>query len=188
MATLALLLLGLTPRLALNVAGVFKADDAVGRGARLALSEVASRLDRAHQVLSVAVVLLALLWTLGMSPVAGTATGNLWTLGMTIALMMAWTLRGRHFPLATERAAIYGAALAAAATVVWSQRETPWAPLAAVGLALVLAAVPFVRISDLAGAQLRRTATWLETLAVVATIPVLVGMFGLYTQLLESFQ
>ena len=187
-ATLALLLLGLTPRLALNVAGVFKADDAVGRGARLALSEVAGRLDRAHQVLSVAVVLLALLWTLGMSPVAGAAIGNLWTLGMTIALIVAWTLRGRHFPLATERAAIYGAALTSAATVVWSQRETPWAPLAAVGLALVLAAVPFVRISDLAGAQLRRAATWLETLAVVATIPVLVGMFGLYTQLLESFQ
>ena len=187
-ATLALLLLGLTPRLALNVAGVFKADDAVGRGARLALSEVAGRLDRAHQVLSVAVVLLALLWTLGMSPVAGAAIGNLWTLGMTIALIVAWTLRGRHFPLATERAAIYGAALTSAATVVWSQRETPWATLAAVGLALVLAAVPFVRISDLAGAQLRRAATWLETLAVVATIPVLVGMFGLYTQLLESFQ
>jgi len=50
------------------------------------------------------------------------------------------------------------------------------------------AAVLFVRISDLAGAQLRRAATWLETLAVVATIPVLVGMFNLYSQLLESFR
>jgi len=187
-ATLALLLLGLTPRLALSVAGVFKADDAVGRGAHLALSEVAGRLDRAHQVLSIAVALLALLWALGMSPVAGAATGNVWTLGITIALIVAWTLRGRHFPLATERAAIYGATLAATATVVWSQRETIWAPLAAVGLALILAAVLFVRISDLAGAQLRRAATWLETLAVVATIPVLVGMFNLYSQLLESFR
>ena len=51
-----------------------------------------------------------------------------------------------------------------------------------------LAIVPFVRVSDLAGAQLRRIATWLETFAVIATIPVLVGMFDLYTQLLESFK
>jgi len=62
------------------------------------------------------------------------------------------------------------------------------AALAAVALAMGLAIVPFVRVSDLAGAQLRRIATWLETFAVIATIPVLVGMFDLYTQLLESFK
>lgn len=187
-ATLALLLLGLAPRLALSVAGVFKADDAVGRGVHLALSEVVGRLGRAHQVLSVAVALLALLWTLGMAPLADVVTGNAWTLGMTTTLIVAWTLRGRHFPLAVERAAIYGATLVATTTVVWSQREAIWVPLAMVGLALILATVLFVPISDLAGAQLRRIATWLETFAVLATIPVLVGMFDLYTQLLESFQ
>ena len=187
-ATLALLLLGLTPRLALTVAGVFKADDAVGRGANLALSEVVGRLERAHQVLSVAIALLAMLWALGMSSVAGAVTRNTWVLGMTVALTVAWTLRGRHFPLATERAAIYGASLVAVGIIVWSQQYLIWIPLAAVALAMGLAIVPFVRVSDLAGAQLRRIATWLETFAVIATIPVLVGMFDLYTQLLESFK
>ena len=170
------------------MAGVFKADDAVGHGTHLALSEVAGRLERAHQVLSVAIALLAVLWALGMSPVAAAATRNAWVLGLTGALIVAWTLRGRHFPLATERAAIYGAALVAVGIIVWSQQDLIWIPLAAVALALGLAVVPFVRVSDLAGAQLRRAATWLETFAVIATIPVLVGMFDLYTQLLGSFR
>lgn len=187
-ATLALLLLGLAPRLALSIAGVFKADDAVGHGASMALSEVVSRLNRAHQVLSVAVVLLAGLWTLGILPVAGTAIGNVWALAMTASLVVAWTLRGRHFPLATERTAIYVAALIATSAVAWSQRTTPWAPIAAAALALFLAVMLFVRTSDLAAAQLRRVATWVETAAVIFTVPVLVGMFDLYTQLLGSFQ
>ena len=187
-ATLALLLLGLAPRLALSIAGVFKADDAVGHGASMALSEVVSRLNRAHQVLSVAVVLLAGLWTLGILPVAGTAIGNVWALAMTASLVVAWTLRGRHFPLTTERTAIYVAALIATSAVAWSQRTTPWAPIAAAALALFLAVMLFVRTSDLAAAQLRRVATWVETAAVILTVPVLVGMFDLYTQLLGSFQ
>ena len=187
-ATLALLLLGLAPRLALSIAGVFKADDAVGHGASMALSEVVSRLNRAHQVLSVAVVLLAGLWTLGILPVAGTAVGNVWALAMTASLVVAWTLRGRHFPLTTERTAIYVAALIATSAVAWSQRTTAWAPIAAAALALFLAVMLFVRTSDLAAAQLRRVATWVETAAVILTVPVLVGMFDLYTQLLGSFQ
>ena len=187
-ATLALLLLGLAPRLALSIAGVFKADDAVGHGASMALSEVVSRLNRAHQVLSVAVVLLAGLWTLGILPVAGTAIGNVWALAMTASLVVAWTLRGRHFPLTTERTAIYVAALIATSAVAWSQRTTPWAPIAAAALALFLAVMLFVRTSDLAAAQLRRVATWVETAAVIFTVPILVGMFDLYTQLLGSFQ
>lgn len=187
-ATLALLLLGLTPRLALSIAGVFKADDAVGHGTSMALSEVVGRLDRAHHVLSVAVTLLAGLWTLGILPVAGAAIGNVWTLGMISSLVVAWTLRGRHFPLAAERTAIYTAALIAVSTVAWSQLATVWAPAGAAVLALFLAIMLFLRISDLAAAQLRRAATWIETLAVIVTIPVLVGMFDLYTQLLGSFQ
>ena len=187
-ATLALLLLGLTPRLALSIAGVFKADDAVGHGTSMALSEVVGHLDRAHHVLSVAVTLLAGLWTLGILPVAGAAIGNVWTLGMVSSLVVAWTLRGRHFPLAAERTAIYTAALIAVSTVAWSQLATVWAPAGAAVLALFLAIVLFLRISDLAAAQLRRAATWIETLAVIVTIPVLVGMFDLYTQLLGSFQ
>ena len=187
-ATLALLLLGLAPRLALSIAGVFKADDAVGHGTSMALSEVVSRLNRAHQVLSVAVALLAGLWTLGILPVAGTAIGNVWALAMTASLVVAWTLRGRHFPLTTERTAIYVAALVATSAVAWSQRTTPWAPIAAAALALLLAVALFVRTSDLAAAQLRRVATWVETAAVILTVPVLVGMFDLYTQLLGSFQ
>ena len=187
-STLALLLLGLTPRLALTLAGIFKADADVGNGTSLALSEVVGRLDRAHQVLSVAVGLVSLLWLLGMLPLAGAAIGSTWTLGMTAALVVAWTLRGRHFPLAAERTAIYVAAIAGLGTVAWSQRATVWAVIGLVVLALALAGMLFINVSDLAAAQLRRISTWLETLAVVATIPVLVGMFDLYTQLLGSFK
>ena len=119
---------------------------------------------------------------------AGTAIGNVWALAMTASLVVAWTLRGRHFPLTTERTAIYVAALIATSAVAWSQRTTPWAPIAAAALALFLAVMLFVRTSDLAAAQLRRVATWVETAAVIFTVPVLVGMFDLYTQLLGSFQ
>jgi len=136
----------------------------------------------------VAVGLVSLLWLLGMLPLAGAAIGSTWTLGMTAALVVAWTLRGRHFPLAAERTAIYVAAIAGLGAVAWSQRATVWAVIGLVVLALALAGMLFINVSDLAAAQLRRIGTWLETLAVVATIPVLVGMFDLYTQLLGSFK
>ncbi|PIE97496.1 MAG: hypothetical protein CR979_03940 [Propionibacterium sp.] len=106
---------------------------------------------------------------------------------MTTVLIIAWTLRGRHFPLAIERAAIYGVSLMTITAIAWSQRTTIWAVVALIFLAVLLAVVVFIKISELAAAQLRRVATWVETLTVLATIPILVGMFDIYTQLLGSF-
>lgn len=187
-ATFALFALGLAPRLALSIAGVFKADDAVGRGTALALSEVVSRLDQAHAALSVAVGLLALCWTLGMAPLVAGLLASPWTVALGGVLLSGWTLRGRHFPLVSQRIAIYGAALGSFAVAAWAHWHSTWSP-AVLGLAGAgLATLVFLRVSEVSAAQLRRVASWLETLAVLATIPLIFGLFGLYTQLLRSFQ
>ncbi len=182
-----LFLLGLAPRLALSLAGVLKADDAVGRGKSLALAEVVHRLDQAYRVLSVSVAVASLLWAVGMTLMVPGLTDNGWQLSIWGVLVVAWTLRGRHFPRVGERVAVYGSALGVVGIMAWLQLKVPLSIAALAALAGVTAAILFVQPSRAAAAQLRRAAFGIETILVLATVPLIVGLFELYSQLLRSF-
>ncbi|MET0854718.1 MAG: hypothetical protein ABWY30_08805, partial [Microterricola sp.] len=63
-----------------------------------------------------------------------------------------------------------------------------WLALAGLVVAAVLVAIAAgVRPAAHTRATLRRFGNTIESLAVVSTVPLLLGVFGLYAQLLETF-
>ena len=191
-ATASLLLLGLLPRIALTTSRLFRLDSQVMAGAHVERRAAAVAVASAHWSLAASVAVVATSfgaagWLLGRQ-------GGLqpWPLGLTAVLALAWALRARHFPLAVERLMLWASAvlppLGVAAAVV---RGYP-AVLPAVSGALVLAGVLIALLgtrsmSEYTGAQMRRAASRLESTCVLLVLPVLLGVFGVYGDLLTTF-
>jgi type VII secretion integral membrane protein EccD len=183
-------LLGLLPRVAIATSGLAALDD------RQAVDEPVTRLaaqaavDAAHRGLA-----LATIATAASAALAGwllAASSNSWAQTLCGILAVTLLLRLRAFPLTVEVVVLLGAALTAIAGLLrlW-HRLYPgqwWAvaatALAGSGVAFVLLAYrprPHVR------ARARQLADRLEALAVVGSVPVAVGVFGVYARLLDTF-
>jgi type VII secretion integral membrane protein EccD len=190
MSVFTIALLGLLPRLALGASGLAGLDDRRSAGVAVARYDVETALSVAHRGLVIATAATAVSaamagWLLALSP-------NRWT--VPLALLVAGVLAGRSraFPLVVEVEALLVAAMIVVVTLVaaWVSRSPgpPWDALAAVAAA---ATVPFAVLAisppEHVRVRLRRTVDRLEAVAVVAMIPVAIGVFGTYGQLLHVF-
>ena len=186
------LLLGLLPGLALTASGLAALDDRRAKGGQVGRPDALDAVASAHGGLvagtAAAAASAALaLWTLGTDTAQQT-----WSLPLLAVLTLAVFLRARAFPLAPERLALYAAtAVGLAALAAGGSRwftDQPWATGTAV---LVLAGAVWIALSldlpDHAQARFRLAAKRLETLAILASVPLAAGMFGIFAQLLESF-
>lgn len=187
-----LLVVGLLPRIALTATRLFRLDGQVMSGSSIERRTAVAAVTAAHWSLAATVGVVAASfaaagWLLGRR-------GGLepWPLGLTAALTVGWALRARHFPLAAERLLLWLAALAPplglAVTVTATHPVTLGGLAAAVALAGTgLALLGTRTMSDYTGAQMRRTAQRLESVAVLLVLPLLVGVFGVYGDLLTTF-
>ncbi len=93
-------------------------------------------------------------------------------------------------PLLAQRAGVYVAAAGACwgATLVFvlASKQPLWLVVAAALAVLVLVAC-MVRVREQTAARLRVIASRLELLCVLATIPLVLGLSGAYTQLGQTF-
>jgi len=183
-------LLGLLPRLALVTAGLTGLDDRRAGGQRVPRAGVLTALAHAHRGLALATLATATSaaaagWRLAMQD------GG-WELALVGLVLTVCAARARAFPLFVEVAAL----AAAAGVLAWALlaarlRAVPedWAAAAAATavLALLAPVVAVLPVPEHVRARLRRIADRVEQVATVALLPVLVGVFGLYGQLLESF-
>ncbi|WP_103062518.1 EsaB/YukD family protein [Actinomyces qiguomingii] len=184
LALLALVLTGSLPWIALIVSGAARLDDT-------ALTGVLPPRDRARRSLIAAHDSL-LVTCLVAAAATAWATANLawqddpWGWWLAVAVVTAVALRSRAFPLRAEVIALWLACLPAplilASPLPWSQRA---ALLAAAVVALAAAAL--YRSADQTRVRLRRLGDLLETVATVATVPLLCGLDGLFTHLLGLF-
>jgi len=186
------LLLGLLPGMALAASGLAALDDRRAKGGQVGRPDALDAVASAHGGLvagtAAAAASAALaLWVLGTD-----TAQQAWSLPLLAVLTLAVFLRARAFPLAPERLALYAAtAVGLAALAAGSSRwftDQPWATGVVV---LVLAAAVWIALSldlpDHAQARFRLAAKRLETLAILASVPLAAGMFGIFAQLLESF-
>jgi type VII secretion integral membrane protein EccD len=175
-------LLGLLPRWALIASGLTALDDRRARDADVSRQDVASALATAHQGLSVAASAVAASaaaagWVLGTRP-------GSWTGASAGLLVVVLVLRARSFPLA---APVLAMAVAAAVTGLALGIGWPVArPVLAVAAVLAAAAL-VVEPPEHVRARVRRFADRLETVAVVASVPVALGVSGVYGTLLTVF-
>ncbi len=115
-----------------------------------------------------------------------------WSLVLAALVAVALILRIRAFPLAVEVVALVAGALAVAVGLLarWV-REVPgtwWgAVVAALGVGAVALVILAYRPPPHILARSRQYADRVEALAVMALVPVAVGVFGFYSRLLDTF-
>jgi len=190
MGIVSIALLGLLPRLAMIASGLTKLDDRQTDELPVTRVVAAAAVDAAHRALALACVAAAL-----SGAVAGwllARTGGGWALAMACLVGVALFLRLRAYPLTVEVVVLVASGLAVATGLVtrWIQSE-PDLWWGGVGVALAVAALGVVVLGyqppAYTRARARQLADRLEGIAVVALVPVAVGVFDVYARLLGTF-
>ncbi|MCO1658387.1 type VII secretion integral membrane protein EccD [Pseudonocardia humida] len=182
--------LGVLPRLAVMASGLAGLDDRQAADEPVTRVAATAAVHAAHRGLA-----MACLATAASAAVAGwllAAAGSGWTLTLAGLTALAVLIRLRAFPLTVEVVALVAASTVIALGLLLHWMATAadqwWAGALAAGAVAVGAVVlldlrprPHVR------ARARQFADRVEGLVVVATVPVAVGVFGVYERLLNTF-
>jgi hypothetical protein len=192
-AVLVALLLGVLPRLALTASGLDTLDDRRAADLEVGRRTVHTALAAAHRGLLLGTLVVATAgalagWLLAMPSDHAEATTTVLAALLGVVLLA----RARTYPLIWQRIPLLaGAALTAVALLrTWAAqgRTPPYGPFTvAVAAAAVLVALLALDPPEHVRAMARRVVDWLEALAVVAMVPVAVGVFGAYGRLLGLF-
>ncbi|WP_406167616.1 type VII secretion integral membrane protein EccD [Streptomyces sp. NBC_00996] len=187
-AVVSVIVLGVLPRLALMVSGLSGLDDRRSGGASVSRYQVSSALAATHRGLSLATVVVAV--STAAAGVLVLDAVSMWTVALAAAVAVVLALRARAFPLNVEVVVLFAAASVVCARLVWVWLEHSGAagPLAVlVVLALVPLAVLAVRPAEHVRVRLRRLGDVLESVGVIALFPLVIGVFGVYGRLLDTF-
>lgn len=189
---IALLVLGILPSIALGVSGLAGMDDQHANGAAVLRRDVATAIDSAHGGLISSAIVCSLSAALSVWLVGGDTLAYPYSLPLLACLVLALGLRARSFPLAAERIPLYVAtglgtlALVRLASAFLPDFEGVFLAALLV-LALVTGASLSVELPEHSQARMRKTGDTIEAIVLLAPIPLLIGYFGIYATLLETF-
>lgn len=191
-ATFASLTLGVLPRAALGVAGLLTADAQVLAGRAIPRRDARVLVDQAHHSVAGAVATCALGYAVAGFGLSVTAGMNAWSLVFVAATLAAWIARIRHFPLIAQRLSMCGAILVVGVGLTVGvfaadAHLRPWVIAICACVGVCVMAAGSLNLSAVAAAVLRRWVQRLETIAVVVTVPSLIGLLGVYADLLRTF-
>ncbi|KZE39631.1 EsaB/YukD family protein [Microbacterium sp. T32] len=179
---------GPLPWIALSSAGLTDLDQRAAEGAPPARPRAFAAIDEAYAALTWSVGAVASL--LGVTGVVLALSGTIWTELLALAFFLVAALRTRAFPLRWQGWLLWMAAgaIAAAGLTVLLVGGLGWIGAGvAVVVAVLLATMVLVQPRPHVRARLRGLGNVVETLAVVALIPLLVGTLGIYAELLAMF-
>ncbi|MEV5594809.1 EsaB/YukD family protein [Streptomyces sp. NPDC052496] len=190
------LVLGYLPRLALASAGLTRLDDRHPGGAPVGTQRAAAALGATHRGLTLAAVTTAVsagaagvLAAGGAGDASGAADG--WSVAAAVLLCVVLFSRARAYPLVLEVVALLlaGTAVCVRLVLLWAtDGANPAGALAALGLLAVLPlAALAVRPPEHVRTRARHLMNLVESVSVVALIPVAAGAFGAYGGLLDMF-
>ncbi|MDO0937153.1 type VII secretion integral membrane protein EccD [Streptomyces sp. DG2A-72] len=188
LAIVSVVALGVLPRLALMASGLTGLDDRRTGGVSVSRYQVGTALAATHRGLALATVVLAA--SAGAAGVLVLRTVSVWTVSLGVLVMVVLALRARAFPLTAEVVGLLVAAglVAVRLAVVWGEHAAVAGPVAALGfLAVVPLLVLAVEPAEHVRVRLRRAGDVLESAAVIALFPLVIGMFGVYGRLLDTF-
>jgi type VII secretion integral membrane protein EccD len=180
--------LGVLPRLALMASGLSGLDDRRAGGVSVSRYQVSAALAAAHRGLVLATITVA--GSAAAAAVLAVRSVSAWTVSLAAVVAVVLALRARAFPLIAEVVALLAAAAGVAVRLltVWAERSSTAAPLAVlVVLAVLPLAVLAVQPAEHVRVRLRRFGDLLESVGVVTLLPLLVGVFGVYGRLLDTF-
>lgn len=191
-APASVLLLGLLPKIALASSGLATLDDQRAKGGSVPRSNAVEAVAAAHRTLTLGTAVIALslvpgLWLLGTD-----TDRQQWTLPLLLALTLAVFLRARSFPLVPQRSALYlvvavGLGAAALAALRFLPGQAWVVGVAVLGTAAGAAAALALVFPDHTLARFRLLAKRVESVAILSSVPLIVGLFGVFAQLVGSF-
>lgn len=179
--------LGLLPGIAMSVSGLTGLDDKLIEGGSIRRPDAADALAATHRGLNWACIAFGAV--IGAAGFVLGSTPDGWAMGLAGSLAMVAVLRTRVLPLAPQRLACFAAATAiVSGLAVGGFALAPVGTLAAlIALAILLVGAIGLRLSDQLRARLARFGNTLEFLAVLVSVPVLLGLLGIYADLLGAF-
>jgi len=186
--TVAAFATGPLPWIALSSAGLTSLDRRAAEGGRVSRPRAFASIEDAYAALTWSIALLAAL--LATTGIALVLADEVWSGLLAVAIALVAALRSRTFPLRAQVGALWAAValIAAVAVLTALSGADGW-----IGAALALAAAMVVSVGILVRpaphvrARLRGFGNVIETLAVVALLPLLLGALGVYTELLGMF-
>jgi type VII secretion integral membrane protein EccD len=186
-AAIAVVVCGMLPRLALAASGLTGLDDQVVEGHPRRREDVSLTVNDAYRLLSWVNFAVAI-------PIAVTAavlvtSGEAWTVAVGLVVLIITALRTRAFPLAVQQMALWFAVLGGGLIGLVGQPRLAPPELAMIfaGVAALAVVMVLARPAAHQRAFLRRIGNFVEALAVIALIPLLLGMFGVFADLLRTF-
>ena len=189
-ALLAVLLLGLLPRLALVLSGLSGLDDKRAAGQEIMRGDVKTALNAAHLGLALATVPIAV-----SSAVAGVMLvrdGAGWAIALALVLAFLLASRSRLYPLVSEVAVLFAASFTVVAgCVLIAAVKGQGGAFIALGLLVLVVMFCAFGLSfapaEHVRARLTQLLDYLEVGAIIVTVPLALGVFGVYTDLLHAF-
>ncbi|MFG1909940.1 EsaB/YukD family protein [Kribbella sp. NPDC048928] len=189
-ALIAVLLLGLLPRMALALSGLSNLDDQRAAGQEILRDGVQNALNAAHLGLALATVPLAV-----SSAAAGIVLlrdGSPWAVALALLLSFLLASRSRMYPLVSEVAVLFAAAFVIVSGCVLIAAVTGrGGAFIALGLLVLVAMFCASGLgltpAEHVRARLTQVLDYIEVIAIIATVPAALGVFGVYTSLLHRF-
>ncbi len=188
-AVAAVVVLGFLPQWAVTYSGLTSLDDRRLNGDVVPRRLLASALLDAHSGLVWSTV--AASSVLATTGVALASAGHQWPSWIAATTALVALLRGRSYPLIAEAVAVIvaAAAVAVALELDWSGRDgtSIWPLASTLAGAAALVGVLVIDPPAHVRARLRMIADRIESVGVLALVPLLVGVFGVFGRLLHTF-
>jgi type VII secretion integral membrane protein EccD len=186
-AGVAVVVCGVLPRLALAASGLTGLDDQVVEGHPRRRDDVSLTVHEAYRLLSWVTFAVAI--PIAVTSAVLLASKDLWTVAVGLAVIIVSALRTRAFPLAVQQVALWFAVLVGLLAGVLGQSwlSEPLVALILIAIAVLVVIMVLARPAAHQRAFLRRVGNAFEALAVIALIPLLLGMFGIFSDLLREF-
>lgn len=180
--------LGSLPWVALSAADITGLDDQVADGVRVPRAKALSAVDEAFAALTWSITAASAL--LAVAGTVAVLSADMWGMLVAATAALVAALRTRAFPLRAQSWAIWTAlsVIGAATAVGLSLAGMAWiAAIGGFGIALFAALASLIPWRPHQKARLRGVGNALESVAAIATLPLLLGGLGLYAELLTLF-
>ncbi len=178
--------LGLIPAWALSASGLTGLDDFTTDGSQVTRQDVAASAATAYGVLAWCVTGCAVLAGLAAGMLAWTGPDTGWAVALAGVIVLLLALRTRSMPLAVPAITLWCTVLVAVGVCLWGLPVLPRL-IGFVCVALLCALSATVTLPDHVRLRLRRWGDIFEKLATAATLPIVLGLFGVYENLLGAF-
>ncbi|MFD3578640.1 type VII secretion integral membrane protein EccD [Streptomyces sp. NPDC058644] len=188
LAVVSVVVLGVLPRLALMASGLSGLDDRRTSGASVSRYQVGTALSATHRGLALATIVLAV--SAAAAGVMVLRAPSVWTVLVAAVTAVVLALRARAYPLVAEVVGLFAASavVVVGLVMVWTERSVAGGPMALlVALALIPLVVLAVQPPEHVRVRLRRVGDVLESVGVISLLPLVIGVFGVYGRLLDTF-